>query len=80
VYSDTGRWSSSYRIESTYNAGSGSNCMAAADLAGPPAALWSDYNEVFSKLLLVPCGGADLQKWNAISTFHESSLTDLTEP
>jgi hypothetical protein len=79
VYVDTGRWTTSYRIESTYNAGSGSYCLATADPAGPAVAQWSAYNVTFSKLILSSCNGSDLLKWNAFSRFYESSLTDITE-
>ncbi len=79
VRSDTGRWTTSYRIESSYGAGPGNGCLAAADPGGPAASLWSTYNVTFSKLVLVQCSGSDLQKWNTISRFYESSLTDVTE-
>jgi hypothetical protein len=79
VYLDTGRWKTSYRIESTYNAGSGTYCLAAADPAGPAVTRWTTYNLKFSKLILSACNGSDLLKWNAFSRFYESSLTDITE-
>jgi hypothetical protein len=79
VYSDTGRPTTSFRIESTYNAGF-ARCLAAADPNGPAIAQWETYNDSFGKLLLGTCSGADLQKWNTISLFYESSLTDITEP
>jgi Ricin-type beta-trefoil lectin domain len=76
---DTGRWTSSYRIESTFNAGLGTFCLAAADPNGPAITQWSAFNVTFSKLVLASCSGSDLLKWNAFSHFYESSLTDIVE-
>jgi hypothetical protein len=81
VYSDTGRQTTSYRIESAYNRVSSANFCMAPD----PEDLWdggsgnSGFNLKISKLNLAVCDGGALQKWNAALTTAQSSLTDVVE-
>jgi hypothetical protein len=87
VYSDTGRRSTSYRIESTYRSTptGGPFCLSPTDPRATPADLWNggiggaSYNFSTSKLVLATCNGSDLQKWNAAAVSTESTLRDIVE-
>jgi hypothetical protein len=80
VYAETGRRSTSYRIESAYNKVSTANFCMSPD----PGDLWNggtdeDFNLEISKLVLAVCDAGDLQKWNAVPTTTHSSLRDVVE-
>jgi hypothetical protein len=80
VYSDTGRTSTSYRIETAYNMVNNKNFCMAPD----PADEWKggeeeDFNLRIHKLRLAVCDGSELQKWNASTTTRHSPLQDIVE-
>jgi hypothetical protein len=77
---DSGMYSDSYRIESTYLASS-AHCLTPTDPTAPPPATWETWDKSlrFSKVMLTPCTNSELQKWNASPTIVKSALTDVVE-
>jgi hypothetical protein len=77
---DSGVYSDSYRIESTYLASS-ARCLTPTDPTAPPPVTWETWDRSlrFSKVMLTPCTNSELQKWNASPTIVKSALTDVVE-
>jgi hypothetical protein len=72
----TGVNQTSYRIESTYGTSSGAPyCMLPS-----PTDYWSQFAAMkISKLVLAPCDGSNLQKWNASPSILTSVVSDYRE-
>jgi hypothetical protein len=80
VREDTGFYSTSYRIESTYGVASGANyCMTPTDPTAPSPDLWYTFGVPFSKLVLAKCTSSDLQKWNVLAFTVSGPLKDIVE-
>lgn len=60
VFGDTGKYETSYTILD-----SNKNCLAAADPEKPGTTLYT-YGSVISSVVVAPCDGSTLQKWNAV--------------
>jgi hypothetical protein len=80
VREDTGFYSTSYRIESTYGVTSGVNyCMSPTDPTASSPDLWYTFGTPFSKLVLAKCTSTDLQKWNVLPFTVSNPLKDIVE-
>ncbi len=74
VYTNTGSYATSYRVEDGYG-----YCLAPEDPTGRPPELYPQ-GEPATKVVVVACTGATLQKWNAPPTFLSSlPLKDVGE-
>jgi len=72
----TGVNQNSYRIESTY----GTTASAPWCLLPSPADYWDQFTAMkISKLVLAPCDGSNLQKWNASPSILTSVVSDYRE-
>jgi hypothetical protein len=72
----TGVNQTSYRIESTY----GATATAPFCLLPSPTDYWSQFTAMnISKLVLGPCDGSNLQKWNASPSILTSVVSDYRE-
>jgi hypothetical protein len=74
VFADTGSYATSYQIQDSW-----ANCLAPTD---PTAAIPDLYpsGQLISKIVVVPCTGSTLQKWNAPPNILQSlPLKDVTE-
>jgi hypothetical protein len=79
---DSGTYSSSYRIESTYGASPGNPyCLTPTDLGGSKKDVWTVFggSADFSKVALARCDDSAMQKWNASPTIVKSALMDVVE-
>jgi Tfp pilus assembly protein PilX len=77
---DTGFYSSSYRIESTYGVTSDVNhCLSPTDPDAYSPDFWYTFDVPFSKLALAPCTSSDLQKWNVSQFTVNGPLKDIAE-
>ena len=77
---DTGLYSNSYRIESTYGVTSGANhCLSPTDPDAASPDLWYTFDVPFSKLVLAKCTSSDLQKWNVSPVTVSGALKDILE-
>jgi hypothetical protein len=81
VRGDTGFFSTSYRIESTYGTTANNPfCLTATDPDAPDPDLWvTDGFGSFSKLALATCTDSTPQKWNVASVITGSTLEDAVE-
>jgi hypothetical protein len=72
----TGVNQTSYRIESTY----GTSASAPWCLLPSPTDYWDQFTAMkISKLVLAPCDGSNLQKWNASPSILTSVVSDYRE-
>jgi hypothetical protein len=76
---DTGFYSTSFRIESTYGAAGVNFCMSPTDPNAASPDLWVTFDVPFSKLVLASCTGSDLQKWNVSPFTVTGPLKDVVE-
>jgi hypothetical protein len=76
----TGVYSTSFRIESTYNAPGGTSyCLTPTDPNAPSPDLWTDYGQDMSKLVVATCNSSKLQKWNVSASLVQSPIRDVVE-
>jgi hypothetical protein len=74
VYGDTGSYTTSYRIMDGYG-----YCLAPTDPAATPPDLYPK-GLLISKIVVAPCSGSTLQKWNAPPNILQSlPLKDIGE-
>jgi hypothetical protein len=74
VYTDTGSYATSYRVADGYG-----NCLAPEDFTGQPPELYPQ-GVPATKIVVVPCTGSTLQKWDAPPTALQSlPLRDIGE-
>jgi len=74
VYTDTGVYETSYRIEDYYG-----HCLAPADQAATPPDFHPGGHQI-SKVVVEVCSGSPLQKWNARANILQGQpLKDITE-
>lgn len=74
AFGDTGTYATSYRIVDGYG-----NCLAPTDPDATPADLYPSGQQI-SKIVVAPCTGSTLQKWNAPPNLQQSTpLKDIGE-
>jgi len=72
----TGVNQTSYRIESTY----GTTSSAPFCMEPTPTDYWDQFTAMkISKLVLAPCDGSNLEKWNASPSILSSVVSDYRE-
>jgi hypothetical protein len=81
INGDTGRRSTSFRIESSHMVAPGgpNTCMSVTDPTAADPDVWRTFNLTISKLTTAPCDDSDLQKWNIVPQADPASLTDIME-
>ncbi len=81
VNGDTGRQSTSFRIESSHLVppGGTSTCISVTNPNATNPDVWRTHNLAVSKLITATCDDSDLQKWNIAPRASQASLTDIME-